>query len=280
MFLSGANWEDRNGTLAVQVWTIDLPTGILRQWTTEPSGIGEAAISGDGQTVIAATIDGRLLRIDGPTLHVVELARAAEASTAISGPVARLSRYELTGTGLGRVNLTFKGQPVQIFSQSPTLIEFIFPATAELGGGPLELSVEGSPFQPQSITVELKEAYPEFIVESARVTGLRADGSPISDANPVQPGEIITLRMRGLGPIDSSGKVTTQLELVDGSAATVTFPPIEIISATSDPAAPGLYLLKARVPNRTYTQSPVYWYIRVSGDEYFRSMGFVPVQTQ
>jgi uncharacterized protein (TIGR03437 family) len=280
MFLSGANWEDRNPTLAVQVWTIDLPTGILRQWTSEQSGIRDAAISGNGQVVIAATGDGRLLRIDGLTLEASELARAAEASTDISGPAARLSRYSLTGTGLDRVKLTFKGQPVDILAQSPALIEFIFPATAELGGGPLELSVDASPFQSQNITVELKQAYPEFIVKSNRASGLRADGSPISESNPVQSGEIITLHMRGLGPIDSSGKVMTQLDLVDGSAATTVFPPVEIISATADPAAPGLYLLKVRVPNRTYSQTPVYWYIRVAGDEYFRSTAFLPVQTK
>ncbi|MBA3975314.1 MAG: hypothetical protein C0504_13995 [Candidatus Solibacter sp.] len=280
MFLSGANWEDRNVTLAVQVWSIDLPTGILRQWTSAPSGIRDAAISGNGQVVIAATADGRLLSIDSLTLESTELARAAEASTDISGPAARLSRYSLTGTGLDRVKLTFKGQPVDVLTQSPSLIEFIFPATSELGGGPLELSVEASPFQSQNITVELKEAFPEFIIESNRASGLRADGSPISESNPVQPGETITLHMRGLGPVDFSGNVMTQLELVDATTATITFPPIEILSATADPAAPGLYLLKARVPNRTYTQSPVYWYIRLAGDEYFRAMAFIPVQTQ
>jgi uncharacterized protein (TIGR03437 family) len=280
MFLSGANWEDRNVTLAVQVWTIDLPTGVLRQWTVEPSGIRDAAISGNGQTVIAATGDGRLLRIDGLTLEATELARAADASSDITGPAARLSRYSLTGTGLDRVKLTFEGQPVEILSQSPSAIEFIFPAAAELGSGPLELSVAASPFQPQSITVDLKEAYPEFIVQNGLATGARADGSPISDANPVQPGETITLHMRGLGPIDSSGKVMTQLELADGSTELTYFPPVEIISAAADPARPGLYLLRARVPNRVYTRSPVYWYIRIAGDERYWPMAMLPVQTQ
>lgn len=280
MFLSGANWEDRNVTLAVQVWTIDLPTGVLRQWTAEPSGIRDAAISGNGQTVIAATGDGRLLRIDGLTLEVAELARAAEAVGPLPTTAARLSRYSLNGTGLDRVRLNFNGQPVEILARSPARIDFLFPASAPLGSGRLELSVEAGPFQPQSITVDLLEAYPEFVVTNGLATGVRADLSPISDANPVQPGETVTLRMLGLGPVDSSGKVMTQLELADGSTELTAFPPIEIISATADPDSPGLYLLKARVPNRVYTRSPVYWYIRIAGDERYWPMAMLPVKTQ
>jgi Tol biopolymer transport system component len=38
MFLSGANWAAKNDSLAVQVWTMDLATGRLRQWSSEAAG--------------------------------------------------------------------------------------------------------------------------------------------------------------------------------------------------------------------------------------------------
>lgn len=277
MFLSGANWEGKNDSLAVQVWTADLITGRLRQWTFEPAGVLDAAISGDGMTVVAATAGGRLIAVDGLSLETSEIARGTDAVSQMPAQVARGSRYELTGAGLDQAELAWKDRSIQPVSISANRIEFIFPWDAEMGEAALVVSGKGSQFEPQSFTARLSDVAPYFISANYRISGLRPDGSEISDMNPVRPGEAITLRMAGLGPVDSQGRVLTALEIYDSSSGGG---PIEILSARADPDKEGRYLITARVPGRTYLYSPVSWVIRAAGSGGYSDTGNLPIATQ
>jgi uncharacterized protein (TIGR03437 family) len=277
MFLSGANWEGKNDSLAVQVWTADLITGRLRQWTFEPAGVLDAAISGDGMTVVAAAAGGRLIVVDGLSLETSEIASGTDAVSQMPAQVARGSRYELTGTGLDQAELAWKDRSIQPVSISANRIEFIFPWDAEMGEAVLVVSRKGSQFEPQSFTARLSDVAPYFISANYRVSGLRPDGSEISDMNPVRPGEAITLRMAGLGPVDSQGRVLTALEIYESTAGGG---PIEILSARVDPDKEGRYLITARVPGRMYLYSPVSWVIRAAGSGDYSDTGNLPIATQ
>jgi uncharacterized protein (TIGR03437 family) len=272
LFLSGANWAATNDSLAVQVWTMDLMTGGLRQWTHEPSGIAEATISGDGLVVWAATKDGRLIRVDGLSGETqVLLNSAPQAGSPESAVWAPGSRYRLEGGGLGGMNLRWQGADLPVVVSAYGHIEFMVPWEAALGSGKLEIEQPGSPFQPQQIEGEMKAVAPRFIKTNGFIHGLREDGSPLTAANPAKPGEVVMLLMRGLGPLDAQGRT---LQTVAVSAAE--FPSFEVVASTSDPGTQGTYRLSVRVP--AAAQGQLNLFVRAPDEEYPNESGWIPVE--
>ncbi|HNY40567.1 MAG TPA: hypothetical protein PKJ41_09235 [Bryobacteraceae bacterium] len=272
LFLSAANFAGTNDSLAVQVWTMDMITGHLRQWTTEPFGISEATISGDGLIVWATTRDGRLVRVDGlsgitePFLQSSPQVNAAEYTTWAPG-----SRYRFEGAGLNSVSLSWQGLAVPIVNQAAESLEFIVPWEAATGSGAFEIDVADSPFQPLRITGEMRAVAPQFIKTAGFIHALRQDLSPLTVATPARPGETVTLLMRGLGPVDSQGR-TLQPSTVFSSA----FPSIEIVSSEVDLGTPGTYRLAIRVP--AITEGPLTLFVRGPGDENAADSGLLPVE--
>lgn len=274
LFLSGANWAATNDSLAVQVWTMDMMTGRLRQWTHEPSGIAEATISGDGLVAWAATKDGRLIRVDGLSGETQALLSSApQASSPESTVWAPGSRYRLEGAGLGGMTLRWQGVDLPVILAADDDIEFTVPWEAALGQGKLEIEQPGSPFQPQQIQGEMKAVAPRFIKTNEFIHGLREDGSPLTVVNPAKPGEVIMLLMRGLGPLDAQGRT---LQTVAVSATE--FPSIEVVASTSDPGTPGTYRLSVRVPAAAQGQLNVF--VRAPDEEAPNESGWIPVESR
>jgi len=274
LFLSGANWAATNDSLAVQVWTMDLITGSLRQWTHEPSGIAEATISGDGLAAWAATGDGRVIRVDGLSGETqVFLNPSPQASSPESTVWAPGSRYRLEGSGLASARLRWQGLEIPVSLAADDHIVFIVPWAASLGPGKLEVEQPDSPFQPQQIEGEMRAVAPRFIKTSEFVHGLREDGSPLTLANPAKPGEVVILLMRGLGPLDAQGR-TLQTIVVSATG----WPSIEVVASTSDPGTPGTYRLSVRIPADAQGQINVA--ARAPDREYPDESGWIPVEAR
>jgi len=272
LFLSGANFAGTNHSLAVQVWTMDMLTGRLRQWTAEPAGISEATISGDGLIAWATTKDGRLVRVDGLS-GVTEtfLQQAPQVNTPESTAWAPGSRYRFEGAGLNSVSLTWQGLPVPIVNRGVDFLDFIVPWESSTGSGAFEIDVPDSPFQPLRIQGEMRTVAPQFIKTGGFIHALRQDLSPLTLANPARSGETVILLMRGLGPVDSQGR-TLQTSTIFASA----FPSVEIVSSEVDPGTPGTYRLAIRLP--AVTEGPLTVFVREPAGEYASDSGLLPVE--
>lgn len=271
LFLSGANWAANNDSLAVQVWTMDLSTGRLRQWSHEAAGVAEATISGDGMVVWAVSRDGRLLRIDGLTGETyTAIGAAAVLETPESAVWAPGSRYWLAGRGLKDANLRWLGTELSVVQSEDAWVEFIIPWNVGSGSGVLEVDRAGSPFQPFQLAGEMRPVAPRFIKTDEFIHGLRADGSPLTPGNPAAAGEEVTLLLRGLGPCDAAGRTLAQVEVVWRSSL-----PVAVLDSTSDPATPGTYLLKVRIPAEA--SGPTLVSVKETGREYAEESGWLAV---
>jgi hypothetical protein len=242
MFLSGANWAGRNDSLAAQVWTMDLGSGELRQWSEERAGIISATISGDGRVVWAMCRDGRLLRIDGASGEastMVETAPWPFEDELIYAGWAPGSRYRLVGVGLARARVKWNGEEWPVVRSEDNLIEFLIPWETPLGLGTLEVTGQEPRFQPSRLTQRITAYSPKFIKADRLIHALRADGSPLTEVNRAYPGEEVTLLMRGLGPCDREGKPLEIPKVFEGGRK-----PLEVTDFRMDPHTTGTYRVK------------------------------------
>jgi uncharacterized protein (TIGR03437 family) len=271
MFLSGANWAAKNDSLAVQVWTMDLATGRLRQWSSEAAGVAEATIFGDGLVVWAVSRDGRLLRIDGVSGETKTVVGAAALlETPESAVWAPGSRYRLVGRGLKGASVRWQGMELSVAQSEDAWVEFLAPWDAVLGPGKLEVEGAESPFQAFQLTGEMRPVAPRFIKTDGFVHGLRADGSPLTLGNAAAPGELVTLLMRGLGPCDAEGRTLAQFEVTwEGSAA------LAVTGSRMDPWTAGTYRLMVRIPGQA--AGPMLVSVKEAGREYAEESGWVAV---
>ncbi len=246
MFLSGANWAARNNTLAVQVWTMDMITGRLSQWTTDQAGIAEATISGDGTTVWGVTVDGRLFGVVGSSGELrTYLGPAPQLAPQEAAVWAPGSRYRLEGSGLSGAKVRWQGMEMSMIRAEGNSVEFIVPWAAALGPGKLEVEGADSPFQPYQLAGEMRSIAPLFIKTGEFIHGLRADGSPLTVGNPAVGGEVVTLLMAGLGAYDAQGRtLETVVVTADGPVT------LEVTDSRVDPGTPGTYRLKVRIPQQ------------------------------
>lgn len=278
LFLSGANWEARNDGLAVQVWTIGVLTGRLRQWTFEPAGIVDATLSGDGQIVWAVTGDGRILRLQAEGTVVDEIVAASpDAALRRTTRIVPGSRYELEGRGLAGVRLKWKGLALPVLESSNNHVLFLVPSDAAVGAGVIDVEREGSPFAPLHIAAEAVEAAPLFSETEHYAWGLREDGSPLTRDNPAAPGETLTLMVTGLGPVSASGHTLLQFELRALNDPPASPPLLPILDASRDPGSEGMYLIRFRLPS-AITANPLQLGIRVAGADHDDDWVWLPVR--
>ena len=80
-----------------QVWIADAVTGTTRQLSNEPEGIIDQTITGDGRTVIAASVSGRLLSINTNTGAIHTLLAVPATGPLFAGPAVPGSYNEVPG---------------------------------------------------------------------------------------------------------------------------------------------------------------------------------------
>jgi uncharacterized protein (TIGR03437 family) len=270
IFLSGANYAATNNTLATQVWSMDMVTCELRQWTFEPAGIAEATVSGDGLVVWAVTKDGRLIKVDGLSGETQTFLGTSPVAESPDGTAwSPGSRYLLKGSGLNGVQVRWQGVDAQVVSATDTAVEFLMPWEVALGSGVLEIESSGSPFQPYQINGEVRRVAPLFIKTDGYIHGLRADGSPLTLVNPAKPGETVTLLMRGLGPLNAAGQTLETVVVTDNAAS------IDVIDSQADLGTPGTYRLTVRIP--VDATGPLTLFVRAVDQESAADMGMIPI---
>jgi uncharacterized protein (TIGR03437 family) len=191
-----------------------------RPLASDPAGIAQAILSGDGSTVYAVTLGARLLKISLATGAVQELIPRTPYLT-LNGPSPAPGKLtSLPGVGLtdlsfsagpplpqslNGVGVTIQGLQARIQSVTPNAITVLVPPTVVPGSGTSALDVtvtSASPFDGPHADVYIAQYAPEF-VQVAGVNVLLAahhDWSAlVSAGNPAHPGEVIHAYAVGLG---------------------------------------------------------------------------------
>lgn len=242
-FLSGANWEAANDGLSPQAWSMDLVSGRLRQLTSDPSGLNDAVLSGDAQTMWAVARDGRILRVD---VHSREAATISGPSTQISEPLpwrtAPGGRYTVRGSGLAFATVSDGNFDFPVLERTPDSLTFLIPAVVPFDTLRLFIGDENSAFQPFLLTTDIVAAAPLFqlwgdAVQSWHLSPRR----PVDDADPARPGETIEVWLTGLG--DATAPLLWQIrEGYTGVPQPVT------VTGVQPTDQPGLYTALVTMP--------------------------------
>lgn len=203
-----------------------------RRLTNDAAGIAEVALSGDGRVVIAATLQGSLLRIDAASGAVNELVPRTPWITSPSFPsvdsaifqaVAPGSLIALKGRGLAAssassaaplprtlagVRVRIGGLEAVLQSVSPGAVWLQVPwELSEQEGARVEFLSGDSPFETPPASVAIHAWAPNFFVTADPSTGYTAIAahqdwsSLIASGSPARGGEIIFLYLSGLGPV-------------------------------------------------------------------------------
>jgi uncharacterized protein (TIGR03437 family) len=300
LFLSEEDLTGENPELARQAFLVGSDGSGLRQVTAEAFGIQEAALSGDGQVVIVATASGKILRIDvatGQANEVVErswqvLDQSRYPSVSSERELAVGGLAQVSGWGFSEavveaqpplpfelegVSVQVSGVQAPIQSVSPTMVVFQVPWEAPTGvwedaavevnaGGdsPFEGMGEGPPFSatnsvlPDFVVHEPEQVVPFVRNVWAEHAGLRALINPDS---PAMPGEVIHIRMTGLGPVTPAvasgrpGPSAPPARTVFAASCSFAFAsnlwPAEVLDSVLEPGTVGFYRVTVRVPFET-----------------------------
>jgi uncharacterized protein (TIGR03437 family) len=172
---------------------------------------------------------------------------------------------------LGGVSVTIDGSPCPIYYVSPTQLSVIVPyGVASNTSGLANIQVANNGAQSNVVQMYLTDAAPGAFSQNANGIGLAktahaATGQLITQANPAQPGEYISLYLTGLGTVtptvpDGALGPTSPLSLADVNAAgnlTVLFNDYTngslqnqgtIQFAGLAPSLAGLYQINVQVP--------------------------------
>jgi hypothetical protein len=206
VFLSAANWEGVNHSLSTQAWSMDLVSGRLRQITSEPSGLSDAVVAGDGQSLWAASQDGRILHVDLPSRE----------TRALTGPTTRISdslpwrsapggRYTIRGSGLDNASVTDGNFDFPVLDRTADSLTFLIPAVVPLDSLRLFIGDDHSAFQPALLNTDVVPAAPLFQLWGDAVQAWHLNPRrPVDDADPARPGETIEVWLTGLGDLSSA----------------------------------------------------------------------------
>jgi uncharacterized protein (TIGR03437 family) len=205
-------------------------SGQPRPLTAAPEGVREAALTGNGRMAYAATLAGRLLRIDAPTGEVTELVGRTPFLDSIAGAPAPGSLNWLRGSGLadgtavaegplplslGGVELQLDGVPLPLLVVSPEEIRYQLPFELAPGNHTIRVLPQPSPFEQAPWNLEVRERAPQpirFGTEiplegSFEAVIANADFSAlVSAGNPARPGDLVHVYMTGLGPVEPAGE--------------------------------------------------------------------------
>jgi len=218
--------SNRTGT--PQAWLAGIEGDGNRDVTSEPYGLAEAILSGDGTVAYALTLGGRLLRISVSSGQVQELIpRTPFLNLMFPSPTPYLvpfppglapgKRVVLTGGGLssasfsavpplpeslGGVSVSIQGRPAPILNVDPAGIDLLVPADATTGDygdyqAPLHVVASSpSPFEAQfDLVTAVLTGAPEA------VNTVHEDWSAlVTIDNPAHAGEILHTYAVGLDP--------------------------------------------------------------------------------
>jgi uncharacterized protein (TIGR03437 family) len=211
----------------LQLFVVRPESGTPRRLTTDPSGIREIVMSGDGRVAYAVTASGRLLRVSIETAMVEErigqsVHLDAVSTSSLPYPVPG-SALTITGSGLSlgsagpAPEVLLDGQPAPLLSVTPGRMTFQIPWETAVGKHRLDVRAgAGTVFETEPLDFEiLHTSYGQFETLDPTL-GRSVSGSPfalaahsdfgslVTRANPARPGQIIHLYMTGLGPVEPS----------------------------------------------------------------------------
>jgi uncharacterized protein (TIGR03437 family) len=198
--IEGANTDFESGMTTVGFGSTDVLVRGL--WVLSPTHVlvdVQLAVAAPSEALMATVMSGfqvfsqaNAFQITGanPALPVVDPAvvnAVWQPSGVFPGSTASLSGVNLGGA---QTTITIKGQPVSIVSVTPTQITFVVPAG--LSPGPQILKLNNGTANAYPIVITLVSVPPV-------ITGVQdSSGNSISASNATQPGNTLTLVVKGL----------------------------------------------------------------------------------
>ncbi len=250
-FISTADWLGTNDSRTMQAYMMDLNTGKLTQLTKGTNDVYPVAISGDGRAAFARHEDGSILFIDAETGLEKEIVPPIPRWIGLGAPVVAGSRQIMNLPGGRRPVVTIDGAPVHLLETSGPQVEFILPKELAVGAHEVEVSYEGSPFQPFKIEINVKDFEPQFKYWGAIPQIWRdSDGTAVYEASPARSGEVIEVLLSGLGAVDSEGNTLVAMNWQVYHSGQNQGASIEVLSSRMSPyeGEEGLYRVKFRLP--------------------------------
>ena len=233
-----------------QMYAMGVRGSGLRQVTSAAGPIEAVVVSGDGLTAFAITAGGSLVRIDVTSGTSTQLAAAPPflgAAYRVFPPATTIaavgSVMSLYGGGLSNTRqLTFCGQSVPFKTVSQGILQFQVPWNSP--EGPCQAIVQtDSPFE-DGIDLEVREFDPQFVGYPTAFLAHQNFAGAITSTAPAQPGEVIVAYMTGLGPVDSTGQLTTPGFTCSFDGVTGT-----LMYAGAAPGFTGFYQVNVTAPN-------------------------------
>jgi uncharacterized protein (TIGR03437 family) len=257
--------------------------GASRQLGFDPDGIAQAILSGDGSTIYAVTLGGRLLKVSASTGAAQELIPRTPYIGPGSGNLAPGKLTSLTGVGLtdlsftadaplpktlNGVSVNIQGKPTAIQSITPTAISVLVPPDVTPSSNlldlrPVDISLNSpSPFEGPHADMYIVQYAPEALLLPGTHNVLAAHQdwrALVFTADPAVPGEVIHAYAVGLG--DTSPAVAYgQPAPVSEPLARLTIPiscassdntnsGLEILYQGLAPGFAGIYQLDIRMPS-------------------------------
>jgi uncharacterized protein (TIGR03437 family) len=250
-FISTANWLTTNNSRTTQAFIMDLNTGRLTQLTTGTDDVYPVVLSGDGRAAFARHEDGSIVYIDVETGLEQEIVPPIPQLMVMAFRAVAGSRQLLNVPASRRPVVTIDGAAVHLLKTSGSQVEFVLPQGLAVGAHEMEVSYEGSPFQPFKIEITVKDFEPQFRYwGSIPQIWHDSDGTAVYGASPARSGEVVEVLLSGLGAVDAEGN--TQM----GMSWEVYCPDqnqgasIEVLSSRMSPyeGEEGLYRVKFRLP--------------------------------
>ncbi len=282
LFLTNCLFDESGFVGPPQAYLIGMDGTGMRPLTSDPAGIREAVLSGNGKVVFAVTLAGRLLRIDVESGETVELLPRTLAVTMgytgnVAGSVMRFS-------GVGYLGADGNPEPVTVHMGdriAPVAWwepgELAVQVPWELAGVPTKLTlttdVPPTPFVPPAVEFEwIPQSFGPQMQPLPDEYGkpgpdglpyglvLHADSSVVGVEVPAHPGETVRAVVTGLGPVDPVVP-TGEPAPVDGPPSVVRAAlscftwtdnvqfPIPVVSATLARGEIGVYHLDLALPS-------------------------------
>jgi uncharacterized protein (TIGR03437 family) len=256
--------------------------GASRQLGFDTAGIAQAILSGDGSTIYAATLGGRLLKVSPVTGAAQELIPRTPYLTGVGPLLAPGKLTPLQGVGLtdlsftadvplpatlNGISVSIQGQTALIQSVSPNAITVLVPPTVTPSSNgtvtsPIDVTVTSpSPFDGPHADVYIAQYAPDALRLPGTVYVVAAHQdwhALVTTDDPAAPGEVVHAYAVGLG--DTSPSVgygqpapatepLARLKIpISCSDNNTPMGPMELLYEGLAPGFAGVYQIDARIP--------------------------------
>ncbi len=266
---------------------VNAPGAETENTTADAVGI-PSALASDGSNLFVADTANRRILIFSPGDLPLTSTQLTNSATLLPGPLASGALVSLRGisfadesetapdeveglpTKLAGVKVLVNGSAIPLSFASPSEVRAQLPYNLGTGSDSVYLRVEhadGSVTTTNAIPVRVVPAAPGLfafggneprsgiILHSAREAG--GKGTPVTDADPARPGEVVTLWATGLGAVEENTETPVLAGLPykgkDGAVlnavrASVDGRPAEVVSATLPRDAIGVYEVRIHLP--------------------------------